>query len=60
MPVQRLKLGDRDERRRYEMCERLRTLNDEQLIKTAFTDEATFCLGNKTLRYSQPEVRTRA
>ena len=42
MPVQRLKLGDRDERRRYEMCERLRTLNDEPLIKTSFTMKLPF------------------
>ena len=31
------------------MCERLKYLSDEELVKTAFTDEASFCLGKLSI-----------
>ena len=43
--AQQLRLSQGDREKRFEMCEWLVTLSDEELINIAFTDEANFYLG---------------
>lgn len=45
LAAQKLQLSTGDRERRYEMCEWLVNLSDEELVNIAFTDEANFCLG---------------
>ena len=41
-----LKLRDLDRQRWFHMCQWLTSLSDDQLKSIAFSDEATFCMGN--------------
>ena len=46
--AQQLRLSQEDREKRFEMCEWLGRLSDEELNNIAFTDEANFYLGKNS------------